>query len=130
VSFNINIMKKLLILCLMAVSMTAFAQTKPCCGHHNGCQHNAACCKSDSLLNIPVYIVDGVEVININEISPDDIESMEVIKDPALCALFAPRVGGIIKITTKSKANLKKTLETIRANELERRKQQPEVRIR
>lgn len=58
--------------------------------------------KQDSL-NIPVILVDGVEVSNIDNIAKDDIQSVTVIKTPSVTKLFAPRLGGVLCITTKSK---------------------------
>ena len=45
--------------------------------------------KQDSL-NIPVILVDGVEVSNIDNIAKDDIQSVTVIKTPSVTKLFAP----------------------------------------
>lgn len=45
---------------------------------------------------MPVYIVDGVEVQNIAEISSEDIESVEIIKDPEIIRIFSPRVGSVV----------------------------------
>ena len=36
----------------------------------------------------PLYIVDGLKVSQIDDINPDDIESMEVLKDGASCAIY------------------------------------------
>ena len=66
--------------------------------------------KQDSL-NIPVYLVDGVEVLNINDIDQKDIISMNVIKNNDFNKLFYPRTGGVILITTKSKKYLKPIIQ-------------------
>lgn len=50
----------------------------------------------------PLYIVDGIFQDNINYINPNDIESIEVLKDPSSLAIFGIRGGtGAIAITTK-----------------------------
>jgi TonB-linked SusC/RagA family outer membrane protein len=52
--------------------------------------------------NGPLYIVDGVKTGNIDYLSPSDIESMEVLKDAASCAIYGTEGGnGVIMITTK-----------------------------
>ena len=66
--------------------------------------------KQDSL-NIPVILVDGVEVSNMDNIAKDDIQSVTVIKTPSVTKLFAPRLGGVLCITTKSKKYLKEIIE-------------------
>ena len=51
----------------------------------------------------PLYIVDGIPTQNgINEISPDDIESFNVLKDNSSAAIYGARAaGGVVIITTK-----------------------------
>ncbi len=50
----------------------------------------------------PLYIVDGFPVSNINDISPSDIQSMDVLKDAAATAIYgAQGANGVIIITTK-----------------------------
>ena len=50
----------------------------------------------------PLYIVDGLFNDNINFLNPEDIESMEVLKDPSSLAIFGVRgANGVIIITTK-----------------------------
>ncbi|MFZ1528779.1 MAG: TonB-dependent receptor [Ferruginibacter sp.] len=50
----------------------------------------------------PLYVVDGIFQDNIDYINPNDIESMEVLKDPSSLAIFGIRGGtGVIAITTK-----------------------------
>lgn len=53
--------------------------------------------------NSPLYVVDGVPYDqNINNISPDDIESISVLKDAASAALYGARAAnGVVMITTK-----------------------------
>lgn len=51
----------------------------------------------------PLYIVDGVIRPNMNDISPEEIESMQVLKDAASTAIYGARASnGVIIITTKS----------------------------
>lgn len=50
----------------------------------------------------PLILVDGVEMHDIGNLNPMDIESVEIIKDSA-AALYGFRgVNGVIKITTKT----------------------------
>ncbi|QQS50500.1 MAG: TonB-dependent receptor [Bacteroidota bacterium] len=50
----------------------------------------------------PLYIVDGIRMGNVNDISPADIESVEILKDAASTAIYGAEGGnGIVIITTK-----------------------------
>ena len=50
----------------------------------------------------PLYVVDGRIAGNIGGIDPNDIESMEVLKDGASAAIYGAAAGnGVILITTK-----------------------------
>ena len=50
----------------------------------------------------PLFIVDGMEVQNINNINPRDIASVEVLKDAASTAIYGSKsANGVILITTK-----------------------------
>ncbi len=50
----------------------------------------------------PLYIVDGVAVGNIDNLSPSDIESIDVLKDAASAAIYGSRgANGVILVTTK-----------------------------
>ena len=50
----------------------------------------------------PLYVVDGLFNDNINFLNPQDIESMEILKDPSWLAIFGVRgANGVIIITTK-----------------------------
>jgi len=54
----------------------------------------------------PLYIVDGVPVSNIDNIAPDDIASMDVLKDGSSAAIYGTRgTNGVILITTKRGLN-------------------------
>ncbi len=53
--------------------------------------------------NEPLYIVDGFQVSNINDIPPSDIASIDVLKDASLTAIYGAKGGnGVIVVTTKS----------------------------
>jgi TonB-linked SusC/RagA family outer membrane protein len=57
----------------------------------------------------PLYVVDGIFTDNINFINANDIESMEILKDPSSLAIFGVRgANGVIIITSK-KAKAGKT---------------------
>ena len=50
----------------------------------------------------PLYVVDGIFNDNIDYINPNDIESIEVLKDPSSLAIFGIKgATGVIAITTK-----------------------------
>lgn len=80
---------------------------------------NRECADSVTLdvdsINIPVFLVDGVEG-NIRNVSPDDIIKVEIIKDSSITRIFRPRLGGIVLITTKSKKFLKSALQENQVN--------------
>lgn len=51
----------------------------------------------------PLYIVDGFPVATITDITPSDIESIDVLKDASSTAIYGSRgANGVIIITTKS----------------------------
>ncbi|RYY92886.1 MAG: TonB-dependent receptor, partial [Chitinophagaceae bacterium] len=54
--------------------------------------------------NSPLYIIDGVQVENgLNTVSPQDIQSIDVLKDAAATAIYGARgANGVIIITTKT----------------------------
>ncbi|SHF46846.1 TonB-linked outer membrane protein, SusC/RagA family [Mariniphaga anaerophila] len=53
--------------------------------------------------NAPLYIVDGFPVNSINDISPNDIASIDVLKDASSTAIYGARgANGVIIVTTKS----------------------------
>ena len=52
--------------------------------------------------NSPLYVVDGVPGGNITDLSPNDIESIDVLKDAASSAIYGARASnGVILVTTK-----------------------------
>lgn len=53
--------------------------------------------------NDPLYVVDGVPVDKIDFLSPNDIASMQVMKDASSAAIYGSRAAnGVVLITTKS----------------------------
>ena len=51
----------------------------------------------------PLYVVDGQQLDNIDNIDPNDIASLEVLKDGATTAIYGTRgANGVVLITTKS----------------------------
>ena len=53
--------------------------------------------------NDPLYIVDGFQVDNINDIPPADIQSIDILKDASLTAIYGAKGGnGVVIVTTKS----------------------------
>ena len=61
--------------------------------------------------NQPLFIVDGFPVSNINDIPPTDIQSIDVLKDASLTAIYGARGGnGVVIVTTKAAKSGKMTL--------------------
>lgn len=55
--------------------------------------------------NDPLYVVDGVPMSEINFLSPNDIESMQILKDASSAAIYGSRASnGVVLITTKAGA--------------------------
>lgn len=53
--------------------------------------------------NSPLYIVDGFPVSSISDIAPQDIESIDILKDASSTAIYGARgANGVILVTTKS----------------------------
>jgi TonB-linked SusC/RagA family outer membrane protein len=59
--------------------------------------------RSINASNDPLYVIDGIPTsANINDFNPNDIESMEVLKDASAVAIYGSRgANGVILITTK-----------------------------
>jgi TonB-linked SusC/RagA family outer membrane protein len=58
----------------------------------------------------PLMIVDGLKVRSIDYLDPENIESMEILKDAASAAIYGVEAGnGVILITTKSGSGQKGT---------------------
>ncbi|MDR3339769.1 MAG: TonB-dependent receptor [Candidatus Symbiothrix sp.] len=52
--------------------------------------------------NTPLYVVDGVPGAGIDALSPNDIESIDVLKDAATAAIYGVQAAnGVILVTTK-----------------------------
>lgn len=52
--------------------------------------------------NEPLYVVDGVPVDNLNFLSPNDIENMQILKDASAAAIYGSRgANGVILISTR-----------------------------
>lgn len=61
----------------------------------------------------PLFIVDGVPVSNIDNISSDEIASMDVLKDGSAAAIYGTRgTNGVIIITTKRGDNFSDVANT------------------
>ena len=59
----------------------------------------------------PLYVVDGIFTDNINFINANDIESMEILKDPSSLAIFGVKgANGVIIITSKKAKSGKTTI--------------------
>jgi len=53
--------------------------------------------------NDPLYVVDGVPVDNINFLSPNEIQDMQILKDASSASIYGSRAAnGVILITTKA----------------------------
>lgn len=53
--------------------------------------------------NDPLFIVDGFQVDNINDIPPTDIASIDVLKDASITAIYGAKGGnGVVVVTTKA----------------------------
>lgn len=54
----------------------------------------------------PLYIVDGMYMSNMDNLNPNDIESIDVLKDASSAAIYGSRAAnGVIIVTTKSGTN-------------------------
>lgn len=53
--------------------------------------------------NAPLYVVDGFPVSSISDIAPQDIESIDILKDGSSTAIYGARgANGVVLITTKN----------------------------
>ncbi len=56
----------------------------------------------------PLYVVDGLAGVSIESLNPNDIESVEVLKDASSTAIYGSRgANGVIIVTTKQGADKK-----------------------
>ena len=61
---------------------------------------------SISSTNEPLYVVDGFPTTNGADLNPNDIESMEILKDASATAIYGARgANGVVIITTKRGKN-------------------------
>jgi TonB-dependent starch-binding outer membrane protein SusC len=52
--------------------------------------------------NEPLYVIDGYPIGDLNSINPNDIESMEILKDASATAIYGSRgSNGVVIVTTK-----------------------------
>lgn len=57
---------------------------------------------SSNVSSEPLYVVDGIRMSDISGIDPNDIASMEILKDAASAAIYGAEAGnGVVLITTK-----------------------------
>ncbi|MBC6700192.1 SusC/RagA family TonB-linked outer membrane protein [Hymenobacter puniceus] len=69
--------------------------------------------------NSPLYVVDGYPLNsadNYNQIPPGDIQSIQVLKDAAACAIYGSRGGNGIVIVTTKRGQAGKTRFSFNAN--------------
>ena len=72
--------------------------------------------------NDPLYIVDGVATTTLDGINPNDIESLQVLKDAASASIYGARAAnGVIIVTTKSGRGEKMTINVNYAASLQTR---------
>lgn len=61
---------------------------------------------SSNVSSDPLYVVDGVRLSDISGIDPNDIQSIEVLKDAASAAIYGAEAGnGVVLVTTKRGKN-------------------------
>ena len=56
--------------------------------------------------NDPLYVIDGIPMVagSIADINPNDVESMEILKDASATAIYGSRgANGVVLITTKKR---------------------------
>lgn len=61
--------------------------------------------------NSPLFVVDGMPMGNINYVNPEDIQSIEVLKDASSTAIYGSRgANGVVIVTTKNGQKGKSTV--------------------
>lgn len=56
--------------------------------------------------NAPLVVVDGIAAESLNDINPNDVKSIEVLKDASAAAIYGSRgSNGVILVTTKTGAS-------------------------
>ena len=64
----------------------------------------------------PLYVIDGMITYDASNVSPEDVESIEVLKDASAAAIYGSRgANGVILITTKGGTNRDKAAITASA---------------
>jgi TonB-linked SusC/RagA family outer membrane protein len=64
----------------------------------------------------PIYVVDGVITSNINNLNPNSIESISVLKDASAAAIYGARAAnGVILVKTKRGSKSSKPVVTLNA---------------
>ena len=54
----------------------------------------------------PYYVIDGIPGVDISMVAPDDIESIDVLRDASATAIYGSKAAnGVIMITTKKGKN-------------------------
>ena len=66
--------------------------------------------------NKPLFIVDGFQVDNINDIPPSDIASIDVLKDASLTAIYGAKGGNCVVVVTTKSAQAGKVQVTFNGN--------------
>ena len=115
-----TIIRAIMVACFSSASITSFATHLEANGANGrelkqDSSNVEKCCNVNvcDSINMPVFIVDGVEVKlqDLSNIPADDMEKVEIIKDENIQRIFSPRLGGIVLIATKSKRFLKPILD-------------------
>lgn len=58
---------------------------------------------NSSSATAPLYIVDGLQISNLSTVDPQNVESIEILKDAASAAIYGAQAGnGVVLITTKT----------------------------
>lgn len=58
---------------------------------------------NDSGASDPLYIVDGLQVSDLSSVDPQNVKSIEILKDAASAAIYGAQAGnGVVVITTKT----------------------------
>ena len=64
----------------------------------------------------PYYVIDGIPGVDISMVAPDDIESIDVLRDASATAIYGSKAAnGVIIITTKSGGKTERTNVTYNA---------------
>ncbi len=59
-------------------------------------------------INSPLYVIDGMMMDSMDDIAPDDIERIDVLKDASSTAIYGSRgANGVVIVTTKKGAAVK-----------------------